>query len=206
MQAPIDVDSHPIYQRWLYQRELDAARAAGIAPDADKIRFGDEHVGEEGTAAQSANEPQTQSPADPATPAKPASSKLDFKCRKCRRTLASSSFLIQHTPAASPRQSTSCSHLFLEPLSWMREQLEQGLLGGRLECPNARCRANVGKYAWQGLRCSCGEWVVPAISLAKARVDESVARGAGGGVVAGNGDGAGIRRPPGMGGGGNGNL
>ena len=214
MQAPSDVDSHPIYQRWLYQRELDAARAAGIAPDADKIRFGDEHVDEEGMASQIVTDQDTQLSAiadlTTITPTNAASTKplLDFKCRKCRRTLASSSFLIPHTPSPSPRPSTSpsCSHLFLEPLSWMREQLEQGLLEGRLECPNARCKANVGKYAWQGLRCSCGEWVVPAISLARARVDESVVRGKGTAGGTGSGDGAGIRRPPGMGGGGNGNL
>jgi len=49
--------------------------------------------------------------------------------------------------------------------------LEKGLLDGRLECP--KCCANVGRYAWQGMKCSCGAWVVPAITLAKAKVDES---------------------------------
>lgn len=53
----------------------------------------------------------------------------------------------------------------------MRPELEQGKLDGRLECP--KCSTNVGKYAWQGMRCSCGEWIIPAISLAKARIDES---------------------------------
>lgn len=53
----------------------------------------------------------------------------------------------------------------------MRPELEQGKLDGRLECP--KCSTNVGKYAWQGMRCSCGEWVVPGISLAKGRLDES---------------------------------
>ena len=58
----------------------------------------------------------------------------------------------------------------------MRPELEQGKLDGRLECPNARCAANVGKYAWQGMRCSCGKWIVPGISLARARVDEVKSR------------------------------
>ena len=44
-------------------------------------------------------------------------------------------------------------------------------LSGRLTCPNPVCGSNVGKFAWQGLRCSCGGWVVPAIGLTKARVD-----------------------------------
>jgi len=52
----------------------------------------------------------------------------------------------------------------------MRPELEQGNLEGRLECP--KCKTNVGKYAWQGMRCSCGAWVVPAITLAKAKIDE----------------------------------
>ena len=72
----------------------------------------------------------------------------------------------------------------------MRPELEQGKLDGRLECP--KCRANVGKYAWQGMQCSCGDWVLPAISLQKSRVDAARTRPTG--TVAG---GMGIRMPPG---------
>jgi hypothetical protein len=70
---------------------------------------------------------------------------------------------IECTPAV-------CAHWFLDPLSWMRPKLEQGKLDGRLECP--KCHTNVGKYAWQGMQCSCNEWVVPAISLTKSRLDQ----------------------------------
>jgi dual specificity phosphatase 12 len=52
----------------------------------------------------------------------------------------------------------------------MRPELEQGKVEGRLECP--KCKTSVGRYAWQGMRCSCGAWVVPAITLAKGKVDE----------------------------------
>lgn len=52
----------------------------------------------------------------------------------------------------------------------MKDELEQGKLEGKLECP--KCKGKVGSYAWQGMKCSCGEWVVPGISLARARVDE----------------------------------
>ena len=52
----------------------------------------------------------------------------------------------------------------------MRPELELGKLEGRLECP--KCKCNVGKYAWQGMQCSCGDWVIPGISLAKGRVDQ----------------------------------
>lgn len=73
----------------------------------------------------------------------------------------------------------------------MRPELEQGKLDGRLECP--KCKTNVGKYAWQGMRCSCGAWVVPAITLAKGKVDEVTVRGAVSGGV-----GSKIRMGPGV--------
>jgi dual specificity phosphatase 12 len=65
----------------------------------------------------------------------------------------------------------------------MRPELEQGKLEGRLECP--KCHTNVGKYAWQGMQCSCGVWVLPGISLSKGRIDEARKSTAG------------IRHPPG---------
>lgn len=54
---------------------------------------------------------------------------------------------------------------------------EEAPLSGRLICPNPKCEANVGKFAWQGLRCSCGKWVVPAIGVARARVDVTESKG-----------------------------
>ena len=85
----------------------------------------------------------------------------------------------------------------------MRPELEKEQLDGRLECPKPKCGAQIGRYAWQGMRCSCGIWVCPAFSLQKGRVDEMVKKvdagkdglrvaEAGGGAVAG------IRLPPGM--------
>lgn len=71
----------------------------------------------------------------------------------------------------------------------MRPELEQGKLDGRLECP--KCKTNVGKYAWQGMQCSCGDWVVPGISLAKGRIDEAKSRAQQDGGAA-----FGIRVPP----------
>ena len=69
----------------------------------------------------------------------------------------------------------------------MRPELEQGKLDGRLECP--KCKTNVGKYAWQGMQCSCGDWVVPGISLAKGRIDEVKSKNPGAASM-------GIRMPP----------
>jgi len=45
MGCPRDIDSQPKYQRWLYQREVGLALAAGMAPDT--LRFEDEQVQEE---------------------------------------------------------------------------------------------------------------------------------------------------------------
>jgi len=101
----------------------------------------------------------------------------------------------QSDEQAPPRAASACAHYFLDPLSWMRQELEQGKLDGRFECP--KCRTNVGKYAWQGMQCSCGDWIVPGISLAKGRVDEVRARHSGVPGASGAADAAAaIRRPP----------
>ena len=93
-----------------------------------------------------------------------------FRCRRCRAPLATSSYLVPHTPASHP--GTACAHIHITPLSWMRPELEQGKLEGRLFCPNKKCGQSVGRYAWQGMKCSCGEWVVPGMTLGRGRVDE----------------------------------
>lgn len=154
MQTPADVEGTSAYQRWVYQREIELSRACGQAPEAEKIRFEDEHVTD-----QAAN--------------------LELRCRKCRRPLATSQYLVSHSTTSaingqkergsSAGPPPNCAHYFLDPLSWMRPELEQGKLDGRLECP--KCHTNVGKYAWQGMQCSCSEWVVPGISLSKSRID-----------------------------------
>ncbi|KAL5120513.1 tyrosine protein phosphatase yvh1 [Pleosporales sp. CAS-2024a] len=152
MHTPENLHQAPAYQRWLYQREIELSRACGQAPEADKIRFEDEHVA-------------------------PQDSDFDLRCRKCRRALATSQYLLnhpsEHNTASHPSSTVTreCAHYFLDPLSWMRPELEQGKLEGRLECP--KCHTNVGKYAWQGMQCSCGEWLVPGISLSKGRIDEA---------------------------------
>jgi dual specificity phosphatase 12 len=46
MRAPINVEESPVYQRWMYQREVQLSSDCGQAPDADKIRFEDEHIDE----------------------------------------------------------------------------------------------------------------------------------------------------------------
>ncbi|MCJ1229945.1 tyrosine protein phosphatase yvh1 [Toensbergia leucococca] len=182
MHCPSSIDPHPLYQRWLYQRDVEASLACGVAPDT--IRFGDEIGGSAVVGTPGEEEgPELDR----------GKEKVEFRCRRCRTSLSTSQYLISHTPfpdkptnniatirqtpisslpASTATQRSPCAHLFLEPLSWMRPELEQGKLDGRLECPNPKCKTNVGKYAWQGMKCSCGEWVVPGISIARGRVDE----------------------------------
>ncbi|KAJ5484996.1 hypothetical protein N7539_004984 [Penicillium diatomitis] len=205
MGCPDDVTENRIYQRWLYHRDVEESVACGRAPELKSVRFEDEL-------------PVQPTPNDSGRSA-------EIKCRKCRRTLATTPFIIDHKkhergPQRYAKQptSTECAHVFLHPLKWMRPSLfpgsvQQGSdpdadstydeysvdapLSGRLTCPNSGCGANIGKFAWQGMQCSCGGWVVPAIGLAKARVDIAnrvtpAARGSGGPPAMG------IRLPPGM--------
>lgn len=59
MMTPENVEGTPAYQRWVYQREIELSRACGQAPEAEKIRFEDEH---------NAN----------------TSADFELRCRKCR--------------------------------------------------------------------------------------------------------------------------
>jgi dual specificity phosphatase 12 len=212
MGCPDDVTGHPLYNRWLYHREVEDSVACGRAPEMQSVLFEDEQ---------------------PQRPQESSDRTTEIKCRKCRlvfsltclkfrslsdrlfrRTLATTPFIIPHGPRQN-NKATECAHIFLHPLTWMRPSLfpnttadseasEYGSrpvdapLSGRLTCPNTACGANIGKFAWQGMQCNCGEWVVPAIGLAKARVDISdrlnMARGPGGLPPAAFG----IRLPPGM--------
>lgn len=205
MGCPEDVETHPLYQRWAYKREVEEHVAVGQAPS--RLRFEDE-------------EPSAMAARSTATSGAGAAggaeddAELTLRCKKCRKTLATAPFISEHIASTSskshdPRQ--PCPHYFVEPLSWMRSELEKGELNGRLSCPNQRCGAAVGRYDWKGIRCACGGWVIPGLSLQRARVDEEVRRKPGvavgqqqghglGGDIARN---LGIRMPPGGGRGGN---
>ncbi|ETS78978.1 hypothetical protein PFICI_08831 [Pestalotiopsis fici W106-1] len=164
------VENHPIYQKWLYENKLKEARDARMAPDADWIRFEDE-----------------AEPADDSAEQKTSGKQM--RCKKCRRVLANSKFIVDHngTGQDDNKEKADCQHIFVETLSWMRPYLQEGALDGRLLCPNAKCNAVVGRFDWRGFNCSCKEWVCPAFSLHRSRVDEVLDRPTG----------MGIRMPPG---------
>lgn len=174
MGYPSDIDSQPMYQRWLYQQEVQMSLAVGRAPDW--LRFEDEEEGSIRELEASGNDDGQQPKAK------------ELRCRKCRRTLATQQYLVLHSAKSaldkeistgpidslpsSAVQPQPCTHYFIHPLSWMRPTLSEGQLSGRLECPNTKCNQQVGRYAWQGLKCSCGHWITPGFSLAAGKVDK----------------------------------
>ncbi|KAK1833989.1 tyrosine-protein phosphatase [Podospora conica] len=166
------VAREPAYQRWLYKREVETAANAGCAPD--RFRFEDEEA--------------------PRTTAADDDGGRELRCKKCRRVLVTQPFMVPHQGRGNP-ELKDCPHVFIEALSWMRPTLEAGELEGRLVCPNGKCGASVGRYSWQGFKCTCGDWVAPAFSLHRSRVDEvSVPAAAN---VASRMAALGIRMPPG---------
>ena len=60
MHMPEDVEKSSNYQKWLYEREVELSRACGQAPEAEKIRFEDEHDSDLSAA------------------------EFELRCRKCR--------------------------------------------------------------------------------------------------------------------------
>ncbi|KAL1850950.1 tyrosine protein phosphatase yvh1 [Diaporthe australafricana] len=204
------VEQHPIYQRWLWEREVEESAKIGKAPEW--IRFEDDHADDEKLPKPDKKDGQDDTS---------ETTTSELRCKKCRRVLATSRFIIPHQRESASGSKQSCPHHFIEPLSWMKPVLEEGRLDGRLMCPGsssgsgARCGASIGRYAWQGFKCSCGEWVCPAFSLGASKVDEirvpkkgphqqDGKGGGGGGGAAGAGDPAaaraaalGIRMPPG---------
>lgn len=63
MGCPENVTSHPLYQRWLYRREVEESVACGRAPEMKSVRFEDEQ---------------------PLRPQEGTRRTVEIKCRKCR--------------------------------------------------------------------------------------------------------------------------
>lgn len=70
---------------------------------------------------------------------------------------------------ASTLNLEDCAAYFLvEAEKWMDDV---SAMQGKLHCPNSRCNARLGSFAWSGSQCSCGTWVTPSIKVIKSRVD-----------------------------------
>lgn len=118
-----------------------------------------------------------------------------LRCKRCRQVLANQGDIESHDiPDTESRQSQfiktapnsrriisvtnaskTCSHYFLdEPVDWMRPELDKQEIEGKFSCP--KCNHKVGGYSWKGSRCSCGKWMIPALHLQAAKVDEMMIR------------------------------
>lgn len=209
-----EIESHKIYRRFMNQRNVAESLSVNQAPNVIDIRFEDEAEESDETlppiSGISKLDVSDSKPTEKVAPGvaaptgedEPGSqSSTEIRCRRCRHVLATTAHLQPHTPSRSDPASQPCAHIFLHPLSWMKTTLAEGELDGRLSCPNKTCGVNLGKFAWQGLRCSCGGWVTPGFGVGRGKVDE-VKTGAGSARKAAGG-GVGIRLPPGMRRGGN---
>ncbi|CAH2002478.1 unnamed protein product [Acanthoscelides obtectus] len=89
-----------------------------------------------------------------------------YKCKKCRRVVASESNLIMHQDKGEPCRQT----YFVEPMAWMN--ITAGTMQGKLHCP--KCNSKLGSFSWiMGSQCTCGVKVAPAFYLTPSKVDFS---------------------------------
>lgn len=159
-------DKTPVYRQWLLQHSLKSD------PTGQSILSKDSTYVEE----EKEDDPRALT---------------QLRCKRCRQKLALSTSFVAHIPpsedskqsqfvkkAANSRRiisiqaaSNTCSHYFVEPLNWMKEELQgKAEMEGKFQCP--KCETKVGGYSWKGSRCSCGKWMVPAVHLQRAKVDE----------------------------------
>jgi len=191
-----ELKSHKLYRRWMNQRKVEESVRTLQAPDMEHIKFEDESEEEEEGKHMEEVAPGVSAPTgtDEAKalshPSLQSLPQVTIKCRKCRHVIATTPFIIEHRPPphrdpneqqpphleGTPLPPPQCAHIFLHPLSWMREVLSEGKMEGRLACPSQKCRANIGKFAWTGLRCSCGGWVTPGFGINRTKIDEQVDR------------------------------
>lgn len=164
--------NHKLYKQWLLQNSVQ------IDPTGNGI------LSDDGTYKK-----DEEKDLERMTPEEKAQVKV-ARCKKCRQRLALSTSFISHDPPSKQSSEghfikrafnsrriihieasqSRCSHFFVEPLNWMKEELQtKQELEGKFACPG--CSGKVGGYNWKGSRCSCGKWVVPAIHLQADKVD-----------------------------------
>ncbi|KAK9369537.1 dual specificity phosphatase [Lipomyces kononenkoae] len=152
-------ESSPGYRRWKLKKQAELATAAGTAP-SPKVYSEEKAAG---------------------------NSTVELRCKKCRCPLAQSTAIVPHLATSGSSKyepsyhskigpsmvsvlAPSCMHYFLDPVRWMKDELERGELDGKFDCP--KCQTKIGSYRWQGMKCTCGAWVTPGISIQRGRVDE----------------------------------
>ncbi|KAG7197840.1 hypothetical protein KM043_001652 [Ampulex compressa] len=123
-----------------------------------------------------------------------------YRCKKCRRIVASASNILPHLPRekqiwrhvsskqtskqikspqevvagakkAEQRPVEFCNKIyFIEPLAWMPDITHK--VEGKLYCPS--CNTKLGSFSWiAGSQCPCGSKIAPAFYLVPSKVDWS---------------------------------
>ncbi|XP_064469285.1 E3 ubiquitin-protein ligase RNF180-like [Ornithodoros turicata] len=104
-----------------------------------------------------------------------------FRCKKCRATVFTSADVVSahgkpwtgHVNFCCPLNKASTVWYLRETeiVDWMEDQVHNGKwTKGRLYCP--ACSARLGSYDFvAGSKCGCSQFVLPAIHIAKCRVD-----------------------------------
>ncbi|KAF8642611.1 hypothetical protein HU200_067291 [Digitaria exilis] len=104
-----------------------------------------------------------------------------YRCKKCRRMLATQEFVVTHEVGAGGKcfnrgkrsddddKNPECPAIFVEPMKWM-QTVEEGYVANKLFCMG--CKARLGQFNWAGMQCCCGAWVIPAFQLTKSKIDE----------------------------------
>lgn len=92
-----------------------------------------------------------------------------YRCKKCRRILASTSNLLTHYDRNVSVSKAVCQQTyFIEPLAWMKNVTH--VTQGKLHCP--KCGVKLGSFSWiMGSQCPCGCQVAPAFYLVPSKVD-----------------------------------
>lgn len=220
MGCPDDVTNHPMYQRWVSHQEIELSAACGRGPEMNLVRFEDELSPEPIGSGEHTSEIRCRRCRS--VPSTLFSLPWISAHTDPRRLLATGAFINAHERedakvSKHAKEPDTCNHIFLHPLTWMRASLFPGStsdsnatpsgenpqtadapLSGRLTCPNPKCDANVGKFAWQGIQCNCGKWVAPGIEVARARVDVEKPVKNGANISQGRLGAMGIRLPPHM--------
>lgn len=89
-----DVTENPVYQRWLYRRDVEESVACGRAPEMRSVRFEDEQ---------------------PTRPKEKAVQEVEIKCRKCRFVSILHLFKMPATMAVFPKLSSELNILTAPP-------------------------------------------------------------------------------------------
>ena len=106
--------------------------------------------------------------------------KSTYKCKKCRKTLATDLNVFNHSPMESEihlsfetfQEPKNCCRngIFLENMDWMKSS--NNLISDKLSCD--KCGSKIGSYSWtKKVTCPCGSSMIPGFFINMKRIDVS---------------------------------